>query len=63
MAIYQNVYFDKLFDYYEHNGDKEYDLDEDGWSVDLSSEYHMKSEFEAMSVSYTHLTLPTTGSV
>ena len=48
MAIYQNVYFDKLFDYYEHNGDKEYDLDEDGWSVDLRSEYHMKSEFEAM---------------
>ena len=48
MAIYQNVYFDKLFDYYEHNGDKEYDLAGDGWSVDLDSEYHMKSEFETM---------------
>ena len=48
MAIYQNIYFDKLFDYYEHNGDKEYDLGRDGWSVDLGSEYHMKSEFESM---------------
>ena len=48
MAIYQNIYFDKLFDYYEHNGNKEYDLSRDGWSVDLGSEYHMKSEFEAM---------------
>ena len=27
---------------------KEYDLDGDGWSVDLDSEYHMKSEFETM---------------
>ncbi|MEC7494435.1 MAG: serine hydrolase domain-containing protein, partial [Candidatus Thermoplasmatota archaeon] len=48
MAIYQNIYFDKLFDYYEHNGNKEYDLSRDGWSVDLGSEYHMKSDFEAM---------------
>ncbi|MEC7976590.1 MAG: serine hydrolase, partial [Candidatus Thermoplasmatota archaeon] len=48
MAIYQNIYFDKLFDYYEHNGNKEYDLSRDEWSVDLGSEYHMKSEFEAM---------------
>ena len=38
MAIYQNIYFDKLFDYYEHNGNKEYDLSRDGWSVDLGSE-------------------------
>ena len=44
----QKKKLDKLFDYYEHNGDKEYDLGRDGWSVDLGSEYHMKSEFEAM---------------
>ena len=48
MAIYQNIYFDKLFDYYEHNGNKEYNSEEDGWVVDLDSEYHRKSEFDAM---------------
>ena len=48
MTIYQNINFDKLFDYYEHNGNKEYNLENDGWNVDLESEYHRQSEFDAM---------------
>ena len=44
----QNINFDKLFDYYEHNGNKEYDLENDGWIVDLESDYHRQSEFDAM---------------
>ena len=48
MTIYQNINFDKLFDYYEHNGNKEYDLENDGWIVDLESDYHRQSEFDAM---------------
>ena len=48
MTIYQNINFDKLFDYYEHNGNKQYTLENDGWNVDLESEYHRQSEFDAM---------------
>ena len=48
MTIYQNINFDKLFDYYEHNGNKEYALENDGWIVDFESEYHRQSEFDAL---------------
>ena len=48
MTIYHNIYFDNIFSYYEDNGEKRYDLENDGWAVDLDSEYAMKSEFNQM---------------
>ena len=45
MTIYLNLYFDKIFSYYEHNGEKDYDLDNDGWSVDLNYQYDSKADF------------------
>ena len=48
MTVYHNIHFDNIFSYYEHNGEKEYVLEEDGWIVDLESNYEMKSQFEAM---------------
>lgn len=48
MTAYHNVYFDNIFSYYEHNGEKIYDLEEDNWSVALESQYEMKSEFDKM---------------
>ena len=35
MTIYHNIYFDKIFSYYEDDGEKIYDLESDGWSVDI----------------------------
>ena len=37
MTVYHNIHFDNIFSYYEHNGEKEYVLEEDGWIVDLES--------------------------
>jgi len=48
MTIYHNIYFDKIFSYYEHNGEKDYDLDNDGWSVDLNYQYDSKADFDEM---------------
>lgn len=48
MTIYHNIHFDNIFSYYEHNGEKSYDLENDGWSVDLESQYDMKPEFDQM---------------
>ena len=48
MTIYHNLYFDKIFSYYEHNGEKDYDLDNDGWSVDLNYQYDSKADFDDM---------------
>ena len=48
MTIYHNIYFDKIFSYYEDGGEKIYDLESDGWSVDIGSQYDMKSEFDQM---------------
>ena len=48
MTIYHNLYFDKIFSYYEHNGEKDYDLDNDGWSVDLNYQYDLKADFDEM---------------
>ena len=48
MTVYHNIHFDNIFSYYEHNGEKEYVLEEDGWIVDLESNYEMKSQFDAM---------------
>jgi len=48
MTIYHNIYFDKIFSYYEDDGEKIYDLESDGWSVDIGSQYDMKSEFDQM---------------
>ena len=48
MTIYHNIHFDNIFSYYEHNGEKSYDLENDGWSVALGSQYVMKPEFDQM---------------
>ena len=48
MTIYHNIYFDKIFSYYEHNGEKDYDLDNDGWVVDLNYQYDLKVDFDEM---------------
>ena len=47
MTIYHNIHFDNIFSYYEHNGEKSYDLENDGWSVALESQYDMKPAFVA----------------
>ena len=48
MTVYHNVYFDNIFSYYGHNGEKDYDLDNDGWSIDLNYEYDSKADFDEM---------------
>ena len=48
MTIYSNGHFRDLFSYYEHTGDKAYDLNDDGWSVDLDAPFEMVDEFDLM---------------
>jgi CubicO group peptidase (beta-lactamase class C family) len=48
MTVYSNGHFRDLFSYYEHAGEKSYDLDNDGWSVDLDSPFEMAEEFDLM---------------
>ena len=48
MTIYHNGHFRDLFSYYEHAGEKTYDIDNDGWTVDLDSEFEMADEFNLM---------------
>ncbi|MEO2236824.1 MAG: hypothetical protein ABGW95_01045, partial [Candidatus Poseidoniia archaeon] len=48
MTVYSNSHFRDLFSYYEHAGEKSYDLDNDGWSVDLDSQFEMAEEFDLM---------------
>ena len=48
MTIYHNGHFRDLFSYYEHAGEKTYDIDNDGWGVDLSSQFEMADEFDLM---------------
>ena len=48
MTIYSNGHFRDLFSYYEHAGDKAYDQNDDGWSVDLDAPFEMEDEFDLM---------------
>jgi len=48
MTIYHNGHFRDLFSYYEHAGEKTYDLDNDGWTVNLDSEFEMADDFDLM---------------
>ena len=48
MTIYHNGHFRDLFSYYEHAGEKTYDIDNDGWTVNLDSEFEMVDEFDLM---------------
>jgi len=48
MTIYSNGHFRDLFSYYEHTGDKAYDQNDDGWSVDLDAPFEMEDEFDLM---------------
>jgi len=48
MTVYSNGHFRDLFSYYEHAGDKSYDPDNDGWSVDLDAPFEMADEFNLM---------------
>ena len=47
MTIYSNGHFRDLFSYYEHAGDKAYDLNDDGWSVDLDASFEMVNKLAA----------------
>jgi CubicO group peptidase (beta-lactamase class C family) len=48
MTVYSNGHFRDLFSYYEHAGDKSYDSNNDGWSVDLDAPFEMADEFNLM---------------
>ena len=48
MTIYHNGHFRDIFSYYEHAGEKTYDIDNDGWTVDLDSQFEMADEFNLM---------------
>ena len=48
MTVYSNGHFRDLFSYYEHAGDKSYDPNNDGWSVDLDAPFEMADEFNLM---------------
>ena len=48
MTVYSNGHFRDLFSYYEHAGNKLYDPDTDGWSVDLDAQFDMANEFDLM---------------
>ena len=48
MTVYSNSHFRELFSYYEHAGEKSYDLGNDNWSVDLDSRFEMAEEFDLM---------------
>ena len=48
MTAYHNIHFDDIFSYYEHDDEKVYDLENDGWIVDLESQYSMKTQFDEM---------------
>ncbi len=48
MTIYHNGHFRDIFSYYEHAGEKTYDIDNDGWTVNLDSEFEMADEFDLM---------------
>ena len=48
MTIYSNGHFRDLFSYYEQTGDKSYDQNDDGWSVDLDAPFEMEDEFDLM---------------
>jgi len=48
MTVYSNSHFRDLFSYYEHAGDKTYNLNNDTWSVDLDSQFEMAEEFDLM---------------
>jgi len=48
MTAYHNSHFRDLFSYYEQAGDKEYDIDNDGWTIDTDSQFEMSDEFDLM---------------
>ena len=48
MTVYHNGHFRDLFSYYEDAGEKTYDIENDGWSVDLDSQFEMADEFDLM---------------
>ena len=48
MTTYHNSHFRDIFSYYEHAGEKNYDLENDGWTVNLGSEFEMANEFDVM---------------
>ena len=48
MTAYHNSHFRDIFSYYEHAGEKNYDLENDGWTVNLGSEFEMANEFDVM---------------
>ena len=48
MTIYHDGHFRDLFSYYEDGGEKTYDIENDGWSVDLDSQFEMADEFDLM---------------
>ena len=48
MTIYHNGHFRDIFSYYEHAGEKTYDIDNDGWTVNLDSKFEMADEFDLM---------------
>ena len=54
MTIYHNGHFRDIFSYYEHAGEKTYDIDNDGWTVDLDSQFEMADEFGMGNVAVIH---------
>jgi CubicO group peptidase (beta-lactamase class C family) len=48
MTTYHNSHFRDIFSYYEHADEKSYDLENDGWTVNLDSEFEMADEFDMM---------------
>ena len=48
MTTYHNSHFRDIFSYYEHAGEKNNGLGNDGWTVNLDSEFEMANEFDVM---------------
>ena len=48
MTAYHNSHFRDLFSYYEYAGEKNYDIENDGWTVDTESQFEMSAEFDLM---------------
>jgi CubicO group peptidase (beta-lactamase class C family) len=48
MTTYHNSHFRDIFSYYEHAGEKTYDIENDGWTVDADFQFEMADEFDLM---------------
>ena len=48
MTTYHNSHFRDIFSYYEHAGEKTYDIENDSWIVNTDSQFEMADEFDIM---------------